>query len=81
MFFRGIRGQSLHFEPFIQVTGKSVESEKYPTENFFLDLNQNLAVCGDWCTNSRVEGAFFSAKCLSDKIRKIHERNINTNET
>ena len=57
-----------------------VESEKYPSENFFLDLNQNLAVCGDWCINSRVEGAFLSAKCLSDKIRKIHERNSNTNE-
>ena len=42
-----------------------VEAKKSPTENYFIDRTKNIAVCGDWFVNSRVEGAFLSANELS----------------
>ena len=37
----------------------------------FLDQENNLAVCGDWCHGGRVEGAFMSAYHLVDKIKEV----------
>ena len=45
-----------------------VEAENPPRENFFIDHDKKIAVCGDWFINSRVEGAFLSANELSKKI-------------
>ena len=45
-----------------------VEAEKSPVENYYLNQNSQIAVCGDWFINSRVEGAFTSANHLSKKI-------------
>ena len=49
---------------------KYVEAECSPIENFFIDHNEKIAVCGDWFVNSRVEGAFISANELSKEIFK-----------
>lgn len=38
--------------------------------NAFIDFGNNLAACGDWCIEGRVEGAFTSACYLSDKIKQ-----------
>ena len=35
-----------------------------PKEDYFIDHNEKVAVCGDWFINSRVEGAFLSANQL-----------------
>ena len=45
-----------------------VESISHPTEDFFLDYNNKIAACGDWCINSRVEGAYLSALTLYNKL-------------
>ncbi len=49
-----------------------VESVLHPKEDFFVDLENHIATCGDWCANSRVEGAYLSAlslyKSLSQNI-------------
>ena len=45
-----------------------VEAECYPKENYFIDHENKIAVCGDWLINSRVEGAFLSANELSKEI-------------
>ena len=45
-----------------------VEAEKSPVENYYLNQDSQIAVCGDWFINSRVEGAFTSANHLSKKI-------------
>ena len=37
----------------------------------FFDIDEKLAVCGDWCCGGRVEGAFLSAYNLA-KIFKEH---------
>ena len=47
---------------------KYVEAKCSPTENFFVDHKEKVAVCGDWFVNSRVEGAFLSANELSKEI-------------
>ena len=31
----------------------------------FFDIDEKLAVCGDWCCGGRVEGAFLSAYNLA----------------
>ena len=45
-----------------------VEAECSPKENYFIDYENKIAVCGDWLINSRVEGAFLSANELSKEI-------------
>ena len=45
-----------------------VEAKYSPTDNFFVDHKEKVAVCGDWFVNSRVEGAFISANELSKEI-------------
>ena len=45
-----------------------VEAECSPKENYFIDHQNKIAVCGDWLINSRVEGAFLSANELSKEI-------------
>ncbi|MAI83770.1 MAG: NADP transhydrogenase subunit alpha [Rickettsiales bacterium] len=45
-----------------------VEAECSPKENYFIDHENKIAVCGDWLINSRVEGAFLSANELSKEI-------------
>ncbi len=37
-------------------------------EEFFLDQNLNIGVCGDWCIKGRIESAFLSAHKLCKKI-------------
>ena len=46
-----------------------VEAKKHPKDNYFIDIRQKIAVCGDWCVNSRVEGGFLSARDLASKIK------------
>ena len=48
-----------------------VQNIQYPEEDFFIDKTQKIAVCGDWFVNNRVEGAFESAKRLSNMILKL----------
>ncbi len=43
---------------------------KSELEEVFIDTHQQLASCGDWCINGRVESAFMSALQLSKEIRK-----------
>ena len=45
-----------------------VEAYKHPSEDYFIDPNLRIAVCGDWCVDSRVEGAFTSAYKLSQVL-------------
>ena len=40
----------------------------FSKENYFIDHENKIAVCGDWLINSRVEGAFLSANELSKEI-------------
>ena len=47
-----------------------VEAEKHPDDNFFIDPQNKIGICGDWFVNSRVEGAFISASNLSKEIIK-----------
>ena len=47
-----------------------VEAEKHPDENYFIDPQNKIGICGDWFVNSRVEGAFISASNLSKEIIK-----------
>jgi predicted NAD/FAD-dependent oxidoreductase len=44
------------------------EAECSPKENYFIDHENKIAICGDWLVNSRVEGAFLSANELSKEI-------------
>ena len=37
-------------------------------EEFFLDHNLNIGVCGDWCIKGRIESAYLSAHKLCNKI-------------
>ena len=46
------------------------EAENNPVQNYFIDENEKIAVCGDWFINSRVEDAFTSAHELSKEIMK-----------
>ena len=39
-----------------------------PKENYFIDHQNKIAVCGDWLINSRVEGAYISANELSKEF-------------
>ena len=48
-----------------------VEAKNSPIENYFIDHEKKIAVCGDWLINSRVEGAFVSANELSKEIIKV----------
>ena len=48
-----------------------VEADKYPTEDYFIDITERVAVCGDWFINSKVEGAYLSAKRLSKNINRL----------
>ena len=50
---------------------KYVEAENNPQQDYFIDPNQKIAVCGDWFINSRVEDAFTSANKLSKEIKLI----------
>ena len=48
---------------------KFVESFNKSKEDYYIDQIQKIAVCGDWCINSRVEDAFISAKKLSKAMK------------
>ncbi|MEX0615452.1 MAG: hypothetical protein WD177_06040, partial [Methylophaga sp.] len=37
----------------------------------YLDKGQQLAACGDWCIQGRVEAAFTSANWLARKLNSI----------
>lgn len=41
------------------------------SEGCLLDIGSRLGVCGDWCHESRVEGAFLSGKALAARILEI----------
>lgn len=45
-------------------------AEKTTGEEFMLDKNLHIAVCGDWMIHGRVEAAFVSAYQLAHKIKK-----------
>jgi predicted NAD/FAD-dependent oxidoreductase len=38
---------------------------------FLLDQAQQLAACGDWCMDGRVEGAFLSGNALGEMLRNM----------
>ena len=44
-------------------------NQKKGNKSFFLDQNLKVAICGDWCTNGQVEGAFCSAYDLVAEIK------------
>ena len=44
-------------------------TQRERTNRVFLDPVQKLAVCGDWCSRGRVEGAFTSAFNLAEKLK------------
>jgi predicted NAD/FAD-dependent oxidoreductase len=41
---------------------------KVAPQPYFLDLENHLAACGDWCVAGRIEGAFLSANALSKQM-------------
>ena len=45
-------------------------SARQTNQPFFLDKNNKVASCGDWCIKGRIEAAFLSAKKLSDQLLK-----------
>ena len=45
-------------------------ANKTAGSNVFLDAENKLAACGDWCLGGRVEGAFLAAYDLAFKIKK-----------
>lgn len=55
--------QALHFWRYAM-------SEKKNNYGSFVDNSLRVVVCGDWCMNGRVEGAFLSALNASKKILK-----------
>ncbi|MDX1918372.1 MAG: FAD-dependent oxidoreductase [Candidatus Caenarcaniphilales bacterium] len=55
--------QSLHRWRFANTNNESSGRE------FYLDVGNQLAACGDWCLGGRVENAFLSAYALSHKIK------------
>jgi renalase len=44
---------------------------KHNNHPLFLDPKINLAVCGDWCSGGRVEGAFTSSYNLTNAMKSI----------
>ena len=44
-------------------------NQKKENKSFFLDRKLKLAVCGDWCNNGKVEGAFYSAYDLVAELK------------
>ena len=55
--------KSLHF-------WKYAMSEKNNNLGSLFDENSKIVVCGDWCMNGKIEGAFLSAKDAANKILK-----------
>ena len=45
-------------------------SEKNNNLGSLFDENSKIVVCGDWCMNGKIEGAFLSAKDAANKILK-----------
>jgi predicted NAD/FAD-dependent oxidoreductase len=46
---------------------------QYNSAPYFLDSKLNLAACGDWCVQGRVEAAFTSGYSLAMKLRELLE--------
>ncbi|MEP3199751.1 MAG: FAD-dependent oxidoreductase [Lentilitoribacter sp.] len=46
-------------------------AQREQTNTVFLDQDHKLAVCGDWCSGGRVEGAFMSAYNLAEKLKAV----------
>ncbi|MEY8701785.1 NAD(P)/FAD-dependent oxidoreductase [Francisella philomiragia] len=44
---------------------------KQNTPSYFIDANQNISACGDWCIKGRVESAFTSASILANQIKNL----------
>jgi predicted NAD/FAD-dependent oxidoreductase len=42
--------------------------EEQANEPYYIDANQQLAVCGDWCIEGRVEAAFISGFQLANQL-------------
>lgn len=40
-------------------------------QDFLIDTDQRIGVCGDWCISGRVESAFLSAMALADAVTKV----------
>jgi predicted NAD/FAD-dependent oxidoreductase len=39
-----------------------------PNQDGFIDFDENLAACGDWCIQGRVESAFLVGQRVAAKI-------------
>ena len=61
--FNNFKHKALHFWKFAM-------SEKNNNLGCLLDENLKAVVCGDWCINGSVEGAFLSAKDAANKVLK-----------
>lgn len=44
-------------------------AQKLASAQVYMDANQQLAACGDWCISGRVESAFMSAMQLAQQLR------------
>ncbi|BAQ64526.1 NAD(P)/FAD-dependent oxidoreductase [Geminocystis sp. NIES-3709] len=40
-------------------------------QEYYLDMDQNIGVCGDWCLNGKIESAFLSGYHLAEKITNL----------
>ncbi|AEE26985.1 NAD(P)/FAD-dependent oxidoreductase [Francisella hispaniensis] len=52
-------------------TWRYANIQKQNIPNYFIDINQNISACGDWCIKGRVESAFTSAFMLANKITNV----------
>ena len=43
-------------------------SDKNNNFGSFMDSKLKIIVCGDWCMNGRIEGAYLSAKDAAEKL-------------
>ncbi|MDN9002551.1 NAD(P)/FAD-dependent oxidoreductase [Francisella tularensis] len=51
-------------------TWRYANIQKQNTPNYFIDINQKIAACGDWYIKGRVESAFTSVFKLANQITK-----------
>ena len=56
-------------DDYLDHTPSYASNQKKENKSFFLDRKLKLAVCGDWCNNGKVEGAFCSAYDLVAELK------------
>jgi predicted NAD/FAD-dependent oxidoreductase len=51
-------------------TWRDANIGKQDGPKYFIDIQQNIAACGDWCIQGRIESAFTSAFSLGNRIKQ-----------